>query len=199
MIVEQGVDMRENGFSAVFKPNNPEDSRFGVLAGKRHRQGLTLIELLVVIMVIMILAGFLLSIIPGMFESSYRSEVMTTIRDLYNAIEVYKTEFQCYPGASATSNIIEQDGLLAQLARTRTFSYDKKRLIGDVDNGKGRLGDPWQQPYHYHPGNTDTQLDNEISHYVKIYSSGPDNENTAWTGFVTWRPPELPIYAKETK
>ncbi|MCX7933675.1 MAG: type II secretion system GspH family protein, partial [Planctomycetota bacterium] len=171
--------------------------------------GLTLVELLVVIMVIMILAGFLLAVIPGMFESSYRSEVMTTIRGLYAAIEVYKTEFQRYPAASSdaanypgtpsNSNIIAVDGLLGQLAKMRVFSYDKKRLIGDVAGGKGRLGDPWEQPYHYHAGSTGTQLDNEISHYVKIYSSGPDNEKPGWDGFKTWRPPTLPIYAKETK
>jgi len=160
---------------------------------------LTLVELLVVIMVVMILAGFLLTVLPGMFESTYRSEAMTTIRGLYTAIEVYKTEFQCYPGASGVSNTINQNGLLRQLTRIRVFSYDKKRLIGNVASGQGRLGDPWEQPYHYHTGNTGTALDNKISHFVKIYSSGPNNEKDNWTGFKTWRPPELPIYVKETR
>ena len=180
---------------------------------KTRRLGFTMTELLIVVCIIMVLAGFVLVGVGRVWQSTYRADAQSTIKNLYLAFDSYKTEFMFYPFADSTSKELCTDKtssplpILDEFDSRKLFAYDHKYLGASGHT----LVDPWKQPYVCYNGDIGHTIDNQVSHPVKIYSAGyiESQSKGNWvrptgsssTGYDKWKDPStgviLPVYISD--
>jgi prepilin-type N-terminal cleavage/methylation domain-containing protein len=84
-----------------------------------RRHGFTIIELLTVIAIIAILAAFLFPAIAAVREGGHKTGCMEHMRQIVQALKMYKDDWGVYPEALYGYDIIDQNGI----QRARRFLY----------------------------------------------------------------------------
>lgn len=141
------------------------------------KRGFTLIELLVVIMIILVIAGFIVSAMGKVFEGSHKVDAYNAIKRLYLGVSAYRLECGGWPAVSTSGyllsgkNRITDHGTHIPAPRNDTLDYlgedirGRTRQVFSVDKALMSPGqhfktdasaetvdgnfmlDPWEQPY----------------------------------------------------
>lgn len=118
--------------------------------GRKKRRGLTLIEILVVVTILGIIAGIIGINVVGALDDAKRDTANVQIKNISDAIELYKIKFSRYPTTAEGLNALSKP------------PEGKKALMDAIPK------DPWQQDYLYvAPGQHN-------SGKFDLYSKGPD-------------------------
>jgi prepilin-type N-terminal cleavage/methylation domain-containing protein len=146
---------------------------------KINQKGFSLTELLVVIVIIIVLAGFTIGALPGIYSRINRSNTEVFIEELESGISRYQIEYGNYPlnepsgndpqaretsgvlGASilykALSGDSDDDGevnenekvFVDKLAGKYNLTLKTKRTIGNPSGGGYLIVDPFNSPIRY--------------------------------------------------
>jgi len=134
----------------------------------KRQKGFTLIELITVIMIIMALAGLLLTGVHKARQRALISTTQTAIATIETAISMYETDYGDYP-PSGNANMVT--------ALTTDPSDSAWRgpymLFDEEDLSGGAFLDPWGNSYSY-TNNTTGSPGHNGANYVDIYSTGPN-------------------------
>jgi len=136
-----------------------------VMTSQIGKRGFTLIELLVVVSIIIIIAGTLLTVIPGFYIKTQKKATRVFIERLEVAIEQYNNDYRSYPPGTGPTGIEELKNALQPIDTTskKYIEFDKK----DIESGG--IVDEWGNPFVYEQSaptyNTRT---------YDLYSTGPD-------------------------
>jgi general secretion pathway protein G len=134
------------------------------------KRGFTLIELLVVVSIIIIIAGSLLTVIPGFYIKTQRKATKAFIERLETAIEQYNNDYRFYPPGTGPTGIEDLRNALQPIDSTskKYIEFDKK----DIESSG--IVDDWGNPFVYEHSsptyNTST---------YDFYSTGPDGITTS--------------------
>lgn len=113
----------------------------------KRKRGFTLIELIVVILILAILAALIVPKLVGRTDDAKVATAKSNIAQLHSLLEQFRLDTGRYPTT--------QEGLDALL----TPPPDVKNWHQYIDRGK--LTDPWDNPYHYeypNPNGTSSYL-----------------------------------------
>ena len=129
------------------------------------KRGFTLIELLVVVSIIIIIAGSLLTVIPGFYIKTQKKTTKAFIERLEVAIEKYNNDYRSYPPGAGPTGIEDLKKALRPIDSTskKYIEFDEREIASNsiVDN--------WGNPFVYEHSsptyNTRT---------YDLYSTGPD-------------------------
>ena len=136
---------------------------FSKLATRARQSGLTLIEILVVLAIITMLAGLVGPTVLNQLGGAKTKTARVQIKDLEQAMEMYKLDVGRYPSSS--------DGLNALVAKP-----------GNADGWNGpylKSGvplDPWKNDYQY--ANPGTRAEIDIFSLGQDGSQGGDGEDS---------------------
>ena len=187
----QRLRLRHSGFGI--------NSSFVIRASAFRDSAVTIIELLVVIMIIMILAGLILSISSYVQNKGARARAETEIAAMSAALESYKADNGIYPAHPSSSNAGHalyqaltgdgNDAIGGNVASTGVTgsagkSYMSLRPTMQKPNpptSQTRTVDPWGFDYNYlSPGTNNPTFD--------LWSTGPPaangTQNTNSTTFI---------------
>ncbi len=132
---------------------------------KMPRKGFTLIELLVILGIIIVIAAFVLTVLPGLLERSQVKGTEALMGRIEIAIEQYYNDNRAYPPTGVTSlkTAIQPSDPTAK----RYIEFDDDELDGD------NIVDEWGSNLVYtYPGTQNTSS-------YDLYSTGPDGTSTA--------------------
>ena len=97
------------------------------LTKKRKKKGFTLIELMAVIAIIAILAAVLVPTVSGYINRSKKSAIITQIRTVVNAVEVYNS-------TAPTTDQITSSITITELITANSSTTDKEKLLTSFQN-----------------------------------------------------------------
>src|SRR5438270_9205982 len=116
----QRLRLRHSGFDI--------NSSFVIRASAFRDSAVTIIELLVVIMIIMILAGLILSISSYVQNKGARARAETEIAAVSAALESYKADNGIYPGNADTNSLNPTTDVNSSPPTAGTNKYSKAGL-----------------------------------------------------------------------
>lgn len=123
---------------------------------RARRPGFTLIEIMVVVVILGLLAALVVPRIGPQVDEAKRTTAQTQIREIENALEMYRLHNGFYPST--------QQGLDALVTKPTTSPAPKRYAEGGYL--KKVPDDPWGNPYIYRNKNG----------RIQIVSTGPDGE-----------------------
>ena len=138
------------------------------MRNKKKDHGFTLIELLVVIAIIGVISNVLIVALGRARTKARRSRALADLRELYNSIELLKTDTGLHPGAIALEPWLEDQEIDLEDCSAGLMCTD-----GSFPNWQGPYMnkvplDPWGRSYRFDP-------DYYCRDYVYGCESLPDN------------------------
>ncbi len=136
-----------------------------VMTSQIGKRGLTLIELLVVVSIIIIIAGSLLTVIPGFYIKTQKKATKAFIERLELAIEQYNNDHRSYPPGTGHTGIEDLKKALQSIDSTsrKYIEFDEKNIESSW------IVDGWGNPFVY-----EYSSPTHNTHSYDLYSTGPD-------------------------
>lgn len=124
----------------------------------RKRKGFTLVEVLVVVVILGLLATLVVPRVVGRGEEAKRTAAMVQIREIEQALEMYRLDNSLYPTTSqGLEALVTKPSNPPEPRKYREGGYLRKLPV-----------DPWGSPYVYRAPGDHGEFD--------IFSLGPDGE-----------------------
>ena len=139
--------------------------RIQVMTSQIGKRGFTLIELLVVVSLIIIIAGSLLTVIPGFYIKTQKKATKAFIERLETAIEQYNNDYRSYPPGTGSTGIENLKKALEPIdSNSKIYiEFDEKEI---ENNG---IVDDWGNPFVY-----EHSFPTYNTRTYDLYSTGPD-------------------------
>lgn len=124
----------------------------------RKRSGFTLVEVLVVVVILGLLAALVAPKIVGQGEEAKRTAVSVQIREIEQALEMYRLDNSMYPTtAQGLEALVSKPSAPPEPKRYREGGYVRRLPV-----------DPWGNAYIYRMPGDHSEFD--------LFSPGPDGE-----------------------
>ncbi len=139
--------------------------RIQVMTSQIGKRGFTLIELLVVVSIIIIIAGSLLTVIPGFYIKTQKKATKAFIERLETAIEQYNNDYRSYPPGTGSRGIENLKKALHPIdsVSMKYIEFNEKEIVGND------IVDEWGNPFVYEQSSPTYNI-----RTYDLYSTGPD-------------------------